>query len=223
MNAVARAICNAIAQNKSLSVPQIAEVGLGGFDIGEEPTLFTKAPTADGLARIAERLGRTNRNVHWFGSPNEQAAVVAILSSREPDQVVDYIYRQLKKSAERQFSGTNPALLAVNLLDLTADQLRELGSGPNELAGLSNHLFASQNREHLFGVAFVSPADTPTPGIDIYGARLASRGMALLFRRPGHPLSEDPRLRLFKPHDAASDHASWDQLPFWRARPQQAP
>src|SRR5262249_44565032 len=133
MNAVACAVRDAIVQNKSLSVPQIADVSLGKFAIEDEPTLFTEAPTVDALARIAERLGRTNRHVHWFGSPNEQAAVVASVSSREPDQVVDYIYRQLKKSAERQFSGANPALIAANLLDLTPEQLGDLGSGPSEL------------------------------------------------------------------------------------------
>jgi hypothetical protein len=217
MNAVASTIRDAIAQDKSLSVPQIADVSLGGFAIEDEPTLFTKAPTADALARIAERLGRTYRHVHWFGSPNEQAAVVAIVSSREPDQVVDYIYRQLKKSAERQFSGANPALVAANLLDLTSEQLRELASGPSELGNIANHLFAGPDREHLFGVAFVSPADMPTP-VDIYGARLASRGMALLFRREGHPLAQDPRLSLFKPHGHPNGLAFLDHLPFWVAR-----
>jgi len=211
---VASTIRDAIAQNKSLSVPQIADVSLGGFAMEDEPTLFTKAPTADALARIAERLGRTYRHVHWFGSPNEQAAVVAIVSSREPDQVVDYIYRQLKKSAERQFSGTNPALVAANLLDLTSEQLRELASGPSELGNIANHLFAGPDRGHLFGVAFVSPADIPTP----VGARLASRGMALLFRREGHPLAQDLRLSLFKPHGHPNGSAFLDHLPFWIAR-----
>jgi hypothetical protein len=217
MNAVASVVSNAIARNESLSIAEIADVSLGKFDIDDEPTLVTNGPTSEAIERIAERLGRKNQNRIWLGSPERRAAVVAIVSSREPDKVADGIYRALKKSAEGQFSGSNPALLAANLLDLTPGQLHELASGPSALKEIANRLVQGERREHLFGVAFVSPADTPTEAIDAYGAALSSRGTALFFRREGHPLSQDPRLVLFKRHHQ-TDHPILDRLPFWTVR-----
>jgi hypothetical protein len=209
MNAVAGLVSDAIARNESLSISEIADVSLGKFDINDESALVTSGPTLEAIERIAERLGRQNQH--------RQAAVVAIVSSREPDKVADGIYRALKKSAEGQFSGSNPALLAANLLDLTPGQLHELASGPSALGEIANRLFRGERRDHLFGVAFVSPADTPTEAIDVYGAALASRGTALFFRREGHPLSQDPRLVLFKRHYQI-DRPILDRLPFWTAR-----
>jgi hypothetical protein len=127
------------------------------------------------------------------------------------------VFTEPSKKAPRDNSGSNPALLAANLLDLTSGQLHELASGPSALEGIANRLFRGERREHLFGVAFVSPADTPTEAIDVYGAALSSRGMALFFRREGHPLSQDSRLVLFKRHDR-TDHPILDRLPFWIAR-----
>jgi hypothetical protein len=215
VNAVASVISNAIVRNESLSIAEIADVSLGEFQIDDEPTLVTKGPTSEAIERIAERLGRKNKHFIWVGEPERQAAVVAIVSSREPDTVGDGIYRALKKSAEGQFSGTNPALLAANLLDLTPGQLKELASGPSVLAEIASRLFLGGRREHLFGVAFVSLADAPTE--DVYGTALSGRGTALFFRRAGHPLSQDPRLDLFKrPHQI--NQPILDRLPFWTAR-----
>jgi hypothetical protein len=217
MKAVASVVSNAIALNESLSIAEIADVSLGKFDIYDEPTLVTNGPTSEAIERVAERLERKNQHRIWLGSPERRAAVVAVVSSREPDKVADGIYRALKKSAEGQFSGSNPALLAANLLDLTPGQLHELASGPSSLGAIANRLFRGERREHLFGVAFVSPADTPTEAIDVYGAALSGRGTALFFRREGHPLSQDPRLVLFKGH-RQTDHPILDRLPFWTAR-----
>jgi hypothetical protein len=106
--------------------------------------------------------------------------------------VVDGIYRALKASAEGQFGGTNAALLAIRLLDLTMAQLHDLGAGSNKLADISNRLFAGERRAHLFGVAALSEA------MDAAGATFSNRGTALLFRREAHRLSRDPRLALFE-------------------------
>jgi hypothetical protein len=190
-------------------------VSLGEFDL-HEPAFLTTEPS-QALESVVERLGRVNREVVCLGSRQEHAAVVAIISSREPDKVADGIYRALKGSAAAQFSGTNPVLLATNLLDVTPNQLRELASGQSALGAISNRLFAGKDREHLFGVAFVSPADVPE-AIDTYGAALSSRGMALFFRHEDHPLSQDPRLVLFKHHDHPHSPALLERLPFWTVR-----
>jgi hypothetical protein len=218
MNAVTSVVSDAAVQNRSASVADVAEVSLGEFDPHDEPTLFTGAPTAQSVERIAERLGRINKHLICLGSPHDRAAVVAIVSSRKDDRVADGIYRALKQSAEGQFGGTNPALLAINLLEVTTGQLRELASGPSALRVISNRLFEGERRKHLFGVAFVSPASIPSERMGMAGAEFFSPGMAVMFRREGHPLSQDPRLVLFQHHDRPTGPALWDRLPFWIAR-----
>jgi len=92
---------------------------------------------------VAERrLGRANAHVVCVGRPGH-GAVVAAVSSRRRDRVVNGIYRELKESAQGQFGGANPALLAIRLLDLTMPQLRELASkGLGNFGAISNRLFA---------------------------------------------------------------------------------
>ena len=217
MNAVAKVVSDAIDQGKSQSLADIADVSLGEFDLRDEPAFLATEPS-QALERVVGRLGRVNREVVCLGSREEHAAVVAIVSSREPDKVAEGIYRALKESAAGQFSGTNPVLLATHLQDLSPHELRELGSGPSALEAICNRLFRGKHREHLFGVAFVSPANMPSQATDIYDSALSSRGMALLFRRQDHALSQDPRLVLFRKHHDPSSAAPWERLPFWTVR-----
>jgi hypothetical protein len=198
MNAVGNAVSDAIAQDKSLSISGVAEVTLGAFELRDEPALIAGRPTRQELDGVAERrLGRANAHVVCVGRPGH-GAVVSVVSSGRPDRVVDGIYRQLKESAQGQFGGTNPALLAIRLLDLTRAQLRGLASeGSSKFGAISNRLFARDCRAHLFGVAFVSPADIVTESMGSAGVEFSDRGLALLFRRKDHPLAQDPRLVLF--------------------------
>ena len=83
---------------------------------------------------------------------------------------------------------------AIRILDLTMAQLRELTSG--QLGAISNRLLRGERRSHLFGVAFLSPADTLSVSTD--RASFASQGMSLLFRNEQHPLSSDSRLAMFE-------------------------
>ena len=125
------------------------------------------------------------------------AAVVAVIQSKRQDKVLDGIYRALKSSAENQFSGSNPALLAVRLTDLTSPQLHELAANrANGLGAICNRLFSSQSRHHLYGVAILAAAQ-PLTGFRFAGGQIFDeRGAALLFRRAGHPSADDPRLHM---------------------------
>ncbi len=196
MNAVTGAVSDAVIQGKFLSVADVADVSLGAFALHEEPALLAGRPDLVGL--VERRLGRANPHAIWIGGP--EAAVVVAVSSRKPDKVVDRIYRTLKESAEGQFGGMNPALVAIRLLDLTMEQLHELASDASgKLGTVCHRLFAGARRGHLFGVAFVSPADALTESVGASEVEFSDRGMALLFRRGGHPLAQDPRLILFHP------------------------
>jgi hypothetical protein len=193
MNAVEKAVAEAVSHGKSLYIDDVADVILGAFDLREEPSLLIGRPTREDLDSAAiRRLGRTNVNVICVGRPRRTTAVIVAVSSRKPDKVEDGIYRALKDSAAGQFSGNDPVLLACRLLDLTMVQLRDLAS-TGGLNKFSHHLLASDSRAHLFGVAFVSPA----------GIEFSDKGMALLFKRKEHPLAQDPRLLLFSPRSKA--------------------
>jgi len=194
MNAVTNVVSDAILQDKSQSIADVADVCLGEFDLHDEPLLLAGAPTQQALENVAARLGHPNSNVICHGNLQQGAAVVVAASSRKPDRVVDGIYRAMKASAEGQFGGANPALLAIRILDLTMAQLRELTSG--RLGAISNRLLTGEHRAHLFGVAFLSPADSLSVSPD--GASFSSQGMSLLFRNEQHPLSQDPRLAIFE-------------------------
>jgi len=78
-------------------------------------------------------------------------------------------------------------------------QLRDLASqGPSNFGAISNRPFARDCRAHLFGVAFVSPADVLTESMGTAGVEFSDRELALLFRRQDHPLVQDPRPVLFQ-------------------------
>jgi hypothetical protein len=187
MNAVAKGVSDAILQDKSQSIAEIVDVSLGELDL-------RGPPTQQALENVAAHLGHPNSNAMGRGNHRQRAAAVVVVSSRKPDKVVDGIYRAMKASAEGQFSGANPALLAIRILDLTMAQLRELTSG--QLGAISNRLLRGERRSHLLGVAFLSPADTLSVSSD--RASFASQGMSLLFRNEQHPLSSDSRLAMFE-------------------------
>ena len=182
MNAVASVISNAIVRNESLSIAEIADVSLASFKLMMNPRWLRKAQHP--RRSRGSRSGLDERINISFGSgnPNDRPRLSQSFRVAKPDTVGDGIYRALKKSAEEQFSGTIPALLAANLLDLTSGQLKELASGPSVLAEIASRPFLGVDAaQHLFGVAFVSLADAPTK--DVYGTALSGHGTALFFRR----------------------------------------
>jgi hypothetical protein len=70
-------------------------------------------------------MGRSSCPSVIFFSPSERALVL-VMKSDKPDEVLDGMRRQLREAAKTQFTGTRPACLAAQLHDLTADQMAEL-------------------------------------------------------------------------------------------------
>jgi hypothetical protein len=199
MRQLADLVLKSVQDEKNLSTPDVGEVTHGGLDIRDGPFIRAQEPSEEELAQVVRKT---------FGIPDAHAismhrpgttAVIAVIQSKRPDGLMNGIYRPLKASAEGQFTRTKPALLAVQLTDLTSPQLDELAVEPtNGLGGICNRLFANEHRGHLFGVAFLTTARPPLAYPLPQGAAFEHRGAALLFRRTGHPSSNDPRLkRLF--------------------------
>jgi hypothetical protein len=188
-------VVQSIHKQQDLSIPGLGEVRLSALEIGNGPFLRAEEPSEDELAQIV---------LNTFGIPNAHtismhrpgiAAVVAAIQSQRPDKVLDGVYHQLKLSAQRQFSGRNPALLAVRLTDLTSLQLDQLAADrSNGFGAICNRLFSNPTRHHLYGVSFLAAAQ-PIGEFPFRGGQVFDeRGTALLFTRHGHPCAGDPRL-----------------------------
>jgi hypothetical protein len=195
MSQLSDLVIQSVRRQEDLSMGGVADVILGSLEIGNGAFTQAAEPSEDELARIVlNTFGSANAHAISMHRPGT-AAVVAVIQSKRPDKVLDGIYRPLRSSAENQFSGSNPALLAVRLTDLTSPQLHELAADhANGLGAICNRLFSSQSRHHLYGVAILAAAQ-PVTGFRVLGGQIFDeRGAALLFRRAGHPRAADPRL-----------------------------
>lgn len=186
----------------SLSADGVGKVSLSEFELDQGPFQKEREPTREELGQLMVGLfGTANPNAISLHRPRE-AAVVAMIESEKPDKVVDGVYRSLKDSAQRQFTGQRPALLAVRLTDLTKAHLEELaGQDRNGLAAIANRLFAGETRQHLYGLAFFARAgalSSVTPSADVPLTVLENRGSTVLFRRDAHPMASDPRLNVLR-------------------------
>jgi hypothetical protein len=202
MKSVVALAIAAAEQEKTLGADGVATVEVTRFQLDQDLFHNQRKPIQAELAHlVGQYTGNANPHAMSVHRPGEGAVVIAIESNR-PDKVVEGIYRALKDSAERQFTRTRPALLAVRLTDLTNNQLLGLTSREHGLAAISSRLFASLDRQHLFGVVFLSPSQslTEVPLTDQEAVRIQNRGSAVLFRNHKYPLATDPRfaaLRLF--------------------------
>jgi hypothetical protein len=135
---------------------------------------------------------RENLNSVTYYEPGS-GAVIVVMESERPDRVVDGIYRQLKDSAGRQFSGKRPAVLCVRLRDISASQLVSLANDKtNGLAMIATRLLHGGNRSHLAGISYISPSGTVTRSA---ANALQDRGTAYYFPNPKNP--SDAVARLF--------------------------
>jgi hypothetical protein len=190
-------VVKAVRDGVSLSVDGIGKVQLSEFEPNQGPFQEERQPTREELAELMVVLfGNANPHAISLHRPRE-AAIVAVIESEKPDKVINGVYRSLKDSAQRQFTGQRPALLAVRLTDLTKAHLDELAG----LAAIANRLFAGETRHHLFGLAFFArngalSSARPSSGIPL--TTLENRGSAVLFRRNAHPMADDPRLNVLR-------------------------
>jgi hypothetical protein len=199
---LAELVVKAARHGVSLSADGIGKVQLSEFEVDQGPFQEERQPTREEVGDLMVRLfGNANPHAISLHRPRE-AAIVVVIESEKADRVVDGVYRSLKDSAQRQFTGQRPALLAVRLTDLTKAHLDELASQDrNGLAAIANRLFAGETRHHLFGLAFLArdgALSTARPSAGTPLTILKNRGSAVLFRRNAHPMANDPRLNVLR-------------------------
>jgi hypothetical protein len=200
MSAVAKLVTEAVAAGVGPKMDDVSEITItefaleGGWDSKPQPPSHSELS-----ASVGRLFGNSNVNAMAIHRPG--TALLVVIESKRPDKVIDGVYRALKDSAERQFSGTRPALLAVRLTDITGENLKTLmAQDRNGLAAVAQRLFSSERRAHLRNVAFLARGGvSATPGTPsgLPGAVITDRGIAASFRRIGHPTANDPRLDVF--------------------------
>lgn len=87
---------------------------------------------ADALRQLMDDLfGIGNRHSFCIGETADSFVLVSIESSK-PDSTIEYIAEQAKAAAD-QCTGNRPALIAIQLLELTPLDLKTLLDGPSRL------------------------------------------------------------------------------------------
>lgn len=186
---LARYIGNALAKNGESSRNEGFRISVIPFDIKDSPfEIGSRIP--DDVIRnfVLEKFNLENVNSVTRYSPRRGAAIL-VIRSEKPDHVVEGIYRQLRDSANRQFSTQRPAVLCIQLRDITAAQLHNLHKEPsNGLGEIAARLFHGDNRSHLAGLSFVATAGTMSMSRSISDGMLHTShrdiGAAYTFRNP---------------------------------------
>jgi hypothetical protein len=188
------AISDALVSGVPIEAAQAhGKVRISTFDLTQGPFGQQTAVTeADLSAFLIKSLGlRENLNSVTHYVPGS-GAVIMVMQSERPDRVVDGIYRQLKGSVGRQFSGERPAVLCVRLRDINANQLVNLAKDKtNGLAMIATRLLRADSRSHVAGISYISPS-----GILSRSAANAvqDRGTAYYFPNPKNPSEAVGRL-----------------------------
>jgi hypothetical protein len=176
----------------SASSGPLGDISIEEFERADSPFGQQASLSNIDLAEFLSRkfaLENVNAAARWLPG---RGAVVFVVQSASADKVVDGIYRQLKSSAQTQFSKRRPAMLCVQLRDFDAAQLRDLAnSSPNGLAIIATKLFSGTQRLHLAGVSFLANEGALTQRRFEFGnlrrTSYQDVGAAYVFANPEHP------------------------------------
>ncbi len=150
---------------------------------------------------VARHTGRSNCPAILLFSPGT-SALVLVLKSEKPDDVLDGMRRQLRDGAKRQFTGTRPAYLTAQLQDLTADQMGEMADSDSPWRGnatplqqMTSDFLYNPSGSHIHSVVYRSHSMLASERNGITGAD----GLAYVINNGLHPLARDQQYAIFGP------------------------
>jgi len=196
------AVSKVVLNGKSVNCTSACQVEVLDFAIGTSPFQVNHPSELSRTAVenfIQNILGRTNQNLMIECSPGKRA-VVALVESAKPDEVLKGVHLQLREASSGQFTGTRPGHLSVQFQELTAIQIEELakdiasgGGDPVGLQVMTSDFLQSSNRTHIHSVAYRSHGSIleakDQPNI------IMEQGIASYIRNPSNKHYDDPRLR----------------------------
>ncbi|WP_433704453.1 hypothetical protein [Paraburkholderia sacchari] len=200
--AIEAAVRNGVLQGEALTQTEHCTVRTWDFAICDSP--FSRAPgefSRDAVDQfVRARTGRSNANLIIMFSPGQRALILSLASEKQ-DEVLDGMRRQLRDAAKGQFTGTRPAMLAVQLHALTADQLINLGqldsssrSAATGLQIMTSDFLQKSSSAHIHTISYRSHGVVDN---DALTGTTRATGPSYLIKNRNHPLNGDPRLGIF--------------------------
>jgi hypothetical protein len=185
---------NAFAQTESIEV-QVLDFPIENSSFNKNPEQISRREIQD---FIRAHTGCSNSNLMIQFSPSQRAIVLS-LESRKSDEVLNGMHRQLREAAKGQFTKTRPAILAVQLHDLTAEQFADLAQSDSPWRGnatglqlMTSDFLQSPSRAHIHSVAYRSHSVLT----DAEGQKRAE-GLSYQIGNGYHPLYKDPKYSVF--------------------------
>jgi hypothetical protein len=137
---------------------------------------------------LKDIFGAGNRHVAWhYRRPDPGVALIGV-ESETPDRVTDAIADDAKAAAD-QCTGTRPALIMLQLTEITADELTTLLQTKSGIHLVAHAVFRSEKRSHVDCVGFSLPAST-----DNFGAT-AITGTAAVLHNPSPKMPPSTAIR----------------------------
>jgi hypothetical protein len=207
LQGIASTVSRGVLAGTATTRTDYCDVSIHDFDIASSPFSASRMDDIsrkDVAAFIHRNFGNDNPNLVIFVSPG-RSATVAMIESSVADKVLKGIERQLRDSTKGQFTGTRPGILAVQLYDLTPQQLFNLGRADGSthqsatgLQLMTTHLLNSQNRNSIHTVVYTSHGVVKSEG-----GIVSASGPAYFVRNPNNPLYDDQRYWIFGTSDGA--------------------
>ena len=135
-----------------------AEGALAIVDYKIVDTLPAELPdtTEDKLrSTFLSAFGRQASSIVFYGRPKGAALAIGV-TSRAPDKVLDTLADQGKEAA-KQCTGDRPAVIAMQITEVTRAQLADSVKGPSGLHKIVHEVLRSEDRRHVDSIAFTVP------------------------------------------------------------------
>ncbi len=191
-------------------VTDACTVRLYEFEIASSPFaagLDARQRMQDVQSFVAKLAGSSgNSNLMMMVSPGERA-VVLLLDSCQPDEVLKGIRRQLRDACVDQMTGTRPGCVVVAFHDMADEQILSLARSDSSarsvatgLQIMTSDLLQSVSRAHVHSVAYKGRGRLESPEENSF----MGQGHAYVVKNEWHPLADDPRCNLFESAKVAS-------------------
>ncbi|QIM50044.1 hypothetical protein G9Q38_13115 [Pusillimonas sp. DMV24BSW_D] len=172
------------------------------FSIKDSP--FNKPPEKldrDEIDLFVEtRTARSNANLMILFSWGQRAVILSV-SSEKTDEVLDGMRRQLREAVKGQFSRRRPAMLAVQLHALTANELVNLAQSDSTsrtmatgLQIMTSDLMQRPSSAHIHTIVYRSHITVNKSAVD---GTTNGNGPSYLIKNPTHALYGDLRYGIF--------------------------
>jgi len=181
----------AVEIGKAFAIGDGADLDLGEISFTNVEFDIDKFTYQDEVKEfIKNQIRYDNENI--FLSASGKGATFLVVTSESRDQVLTYIYKQIKRGHE-QFSGNNPGLIWINVADIEQHQWHGLKSGSG-LQIMASRYLASPKRENVPVIAFSSFGDiVRTQGV------VSETGNALYFKNDTSLYYNNEIVSIFRP------------------------